>query len=474
MNFPPLTHLAFLGCIVVTFPAIGIANDSSKDDASKPTMVMSVVGNNAMPTNIVKPGSRWNFGPGSLWTHRGWQYAAYWDDKKQVSVARRQLPNGNTPGSPWSVLSLPGYQRTDNIDRGKGGKISRGFGDGHEKVAMGISDDGYLHLSFDHHLSTLRYRHSLQPIANAPETANWNAEAFSPVLNNLGRVSRSRNSRNRRNAAGPKIESVTYPSFVTADDSLFLYLRLGGGSGSANSHLFRYRRGRWLDNQEPTSQFIDKAWSGGDKTVNAYPFGIQFHKGRLHITWCWRDTPDSTTSHDLCYAYSDDLGVTWRNNDGAMVAKRGTHFITADTPGITAMKIQSGNKYRNGGSMAVDQNGRVHVLARGEDGSPTHYQRDPATGKWTRQSSSTDGALIPGANGAMFIVSHEGLYQMPVSNSGEAKLVANGKPELFEDCKMGIDKARPSQDGWLSVMGQINKKVTVIDYWVGKPSPKTD
>ena len=121
---------------------------------------VSTVANNGMPKNIVPKGTAWNFGPGSLWTHRGWQYAAYWDDARQVSVARRQLPLGD-----WSVVSLPGYQRTATGNRGKGGPISQGFGDGHEKVSMGISPDGVIHLMFDHHLSTLRYRTSKLPVA---------------------------------------------------------------------------------------------------------------------------------------------------------------------------------------------------------------------------------------------------------------------------------------------------------------------
>lgn len=85
----------------------------------QPLYRTSTVSSNGMPKNIVPKGADWNFGPGSLWSHRGWQYAAYWDDARQVSVARRQLPDGA-----WSVVSLPGYQRSAAGDRGKGGPIS--------------------------------------------------------------------------------------------------------------------------------------------------------------------------------------------------------------------------------------------------------------------------------------------------------------------------------------------------------------
>jgi hypothetical protein len=92
--------------------------------AAEPGVRISTVATNGMPKDSVPKGSAWNFGPGSLLTHKGWQYAAYWDDARQVSVARRKLPTGD-----WPVVSLPGYQRSASGDRGKGGAISRGFGD---------------------------------------------------------------------------------------------------------------------------------------------------------------------------------------------------------------------------------------------------------------------------------------------------------------------------------------------------------
>ena len=77
---------------------------------------VSTVAHNGMPVDIVPRRSHWNFGAGSVWTHKGWQYAAYWDDARQVSVARRQLPMG-----PWEVVSLPDYRRGETGERGKGG-----------------------------------------------------------------------------------------------------------------------------------------------------------------------------------------------------------------------------------------------------------------------------------------------------------------------------------------------------------------
>ena len=36
----------------------------------------------------------------------------------------------------------------------------------------------------------------------------------------------------------------------------------------------------------------------------------------MHLSWCWRETFDVATNHDLCYARSADGGNTWTRSDG--------------------------------------------------------------------------------------------------------------------------------------------------------------
>jgi len=404
---------------------------------------VSIVAHNGMPKDIVGRGSIWNFGSGSLWTFDGWQYAAYWDDARQVSVARRKLPDGK-----WEVASLPDYQRTESGDRGKGGAISRGFGDGHEKVALGISADGFIHLSFDHHLSTLRYRVTRLPVAANPAAHRWSADLFGPVQDNLG---------------GPKLDSVTYPSFTADGTNLVLYLRMGGGSGAANSHFFTYSDGRWVINTEAECQFINQKWSGGDRTVNAYPQGLVIHKGRWHITWCWRDTPDEKTSHDLCYAYSDDAGKTWRNNDGEVIGVRGEKFITADSPGVVVWKIPPGSGYRNGGSMTVDAAGRLHVLAYGGRIGGIQFLRDPKTRQWSRQDGVSLGALVAGEGDNLYAITENGVYRTDSSRLAKWTRVAAFDPAWFKDSKLVVDRNATTKGGVISVIGQQGKTVRVVD-----------
>ena len=412
---------------------------------------VAIVAHNGMPRNIVPRGAEWNFGSGSLWTFNGWQYAAYWDDARQVSVARRQLPAGR-----WEVFSLPDYQRTESGDRGRGGAISRGFGDGHEKVAMGISADGFIHLSFDHHLSTLRYRVTRLPVASNPAAHKWAAGLFGPVRDNLG---------------GPRLDCVTYPSFTADGSDLVLYLRMGGGSGAANSHLFTYSGGRWIINTEAGSQFIDQKWSGGDGTVNAYPQGLAIHNGRWHITWGWRDTPDERTSHDLCYAFSDDAGKTWRNNDGEVIGVRGKKFITADSPGVAVWKIPPGSGYRNGGSMIVDPTGRLHVLAYGGRTGGIQFMRDPETREWSRQDGAPFGAWVAGEGNSLYAVTGAALYRTAADRLGEWVQLAALDPAWFEDSKLVVDRSGMAHNGTIFAMGQAGKTVRVVEAGCKAPVP---
>lgn len=412
----------------------------------------SLITETGMPRTIVKQGAQWNFGPGALQTYRGWQYAAFWDAKRQVTVARRQLPAGA-----WQCVSLGGYERTSTINRGKAGPKAQGFGDGHEKVAMGISTDGVIHLAFDHHVSTLHYRFSLPGVANQPSDHDWNESLFSPVQDHLG---------------GPRIETVTYPNFVRDGDRMSLYLRLSGGSGSADSHFFEYESGRWIINDLSTSKLIDKRWSGGNGTVNAYPHTMFVHEGRRHLTWCWRDTPDARTCHDLCYAYSDDQGQTWRNSSGNFIAKLGSQFITADTLGIAVLDLPSGSSFVNGGSMTVDAAGDVHVLMMGPDHRPMMARRQSAKGSWTQLDAPSLGVLVAHKSN-LWVVAESGLYQVGNDEVSAFKSVSRSIEHASEDSKFVVDLPRHRHDDTISVIGQTGTRVSVIDFPIGNLPPTT-
>jgi hypothetical protein len=130
-----------------------------------------------------------------------------------------------------------------------------------------------------------------------------------------------------------------------------------GVSGNGDAYLWEYdgSTGAWTT----LGKYID----GVSANENPYLFGINYDRnGRLHVTWCWRATPDASTNHDLYYAYSDDNGRTWRNNAGTQVGTTGTTPMTLSMTSLRVWTIAQNRGYINQESQSVDRRGRVHVL----------------------------------------------------------------------------------------------------------------
>jgi hypothetical protein len=84
--------------------------------------------------------------------------------------------------------------------------------------------------------------------------------------------------------------------------------------------------------------------------------------------------------------YSDDRGVTWKTEDGTMIAsleQGGT--VDSDAPGTVAFRIPKDTGLSNQEAQAIDYKGGVHVLNRDRMDSPQswkHYYRPPS-GRYT-------------------------------------------------------------------------------------------
>src|SRR5439155_10100201 len=85
--------------------------------------------------------------------------------------------------------------------------------------------------------------------------------------------------------------------------------------------------------------------------------------GSLHIAWCWRDSPDASTNHDLCYARSNDGGKTWLRSDG----KPQVVPITLENAEVVS-PIAKGSNLINQCSSAVDADGHPHLVQYLNDG----------------------------------------------------------------------------------------------------------
>jgi hypothetical protein len=280
-------------------------------------------------------------------TFNGYQYTAFWNKSRHVVLARRQLPSGA-----WSSIEFTDYTNKED--------------DAHNTISLGVCPgDGTLHLAFDHHSSDLHYRKSVADFVTNPAAAAWNVSSFSATTNAL--------------VTGSKVTQVTYPRFVTEPEggNLLFDARIGT-SGSGDEVLWEY------DGTTHAWRSLGMFISGIADSINAYPHGLSYSPGgtRLHISWCWRETPDANTNHDLFYAYSDDHGRTFKNNAGTTIATSGTAYISKNTASARVWTIGQNSGLINQEHMIIDLGGRVHVLlSHMPDGQADDSNFDRSRGK---------------------------------------------------------------------------------------------
>jgi hypothetical protein len=129
------------------------------------------------------------------------------------------------------------------------------------------------------------------------------------------------------------MNEVTYLRFANIDDDLVLTYRIGQ-AGLGSDVLYRYSS----VTQDYT--YIGQHLTGVSNST--YINGIDYRSSRLHISWCYRNFvshPPSAGANahkqqagpnglennwDLNYAFSDDLGETWKSSDGQILAKIGS------------------------------------------------------------------------------------------------------------------------------------------------------
>ncbi|KAK4129840.1 hypothetical protein N657DRAFT_94334 [Parathielavia appendiculata] len=420
-----------------------------------------------------------SFQQDAIVTFNGWQYCCFYsflqsepssvaaEEPLYVHVARRQLPHGE-----WEVMVLEDYPQTTD--------------DGHNTVQMGICPgDGTIHLSYDHHCDV--YRYSVRGLATNPTAFAWTSSLFTPTLDYLPGLP----------SAHRHFGYVTYPRFGFLGEDMFCSFR-DGKAGLGNDYLYVY--------SGATGHF---AFVGDHLTgirSNPYVHGMDYRNGRLHVTWVYRafvhydgwDDPLDTkhkqqagpngpeNNHDICYAYSDDRGYTWRNGAGKVVAdlKKG-ETVANDTEGIVALNIPKNSGLSNQEAQAVDQDGGVHVLNRdttdGGDDGPLwkHYYRSP-DGIWTQRpirpiTGRARGRLAVSKTGDLFIV----LPDFAASTMRIVRASKATKYTSYNEVWTGrnltgeplVDASRLEHDNMLSVLAlseeegaSKRRKIVVLDF----------
>ncbi|KAJ4377268.1 hypothetical protein N0V83_000092 [Neocucurbitaria cava] len=388
-----------------------------------------------------------------LTTFGDYQYVAFYKTatgygKHYVNLGRRRI--SPTPGD-WQYFAFTDYLQT-TLDE-------------HNTISMGISGDGKIHLSFDHHDVPLNYRASTTGIAKTIPS-EWTASAFG------GSVQHS-----LPGSTGPWTP-LTYPRFERLDNGdLLMEFRIGQ-SGAGDSYIHRYSStsGSW--------SAVGKYLQGQDN--NAYINGISNQAGKLYVSWTVRETPDASTNHDFYFALSDDGGQTWKQTNGQTVTKP----ITPSTPGIKVYTIPQNSQIINQEAQCVDEKGRFHALMRDNSTGTSrfyHYLRS-TTGTFTKTAINAPGLSTPPylayrgkivapGNGDNLIAilpdQPKQTIQLWAATAGAGYADWKKVGEIVNSaCEPGVDEERLARDGVLSLFVRQGgpfgeRKVQVWEFGLG-------
>lgn len=209
-------------------------------------------------------------------TEREHQFVAYYDKDRRMMVAGRRLGSDEWVKVHPQGKPLPKRGRNSNVT---------GW-DSHNYLELAMDRDGQIHLSGNMHGDPLIYYRTTRPFD----------------ITSLECVDRM---------TGDREDEVTYPVFFKnpAGDLVFRYRDGGSGRGSDLYNIY-----------DPDTKTWRRLLSGplldGEGHRNAYATDpLAGPDGFFHLAWMWRDTPDCSTNHTLCYARSRDL-INWETSAG--------------------------------------------------------------------------------------------------------------------------------------------------------------
>lgn len=324
------------------------------------------------------------------------QYATYYDPAGNVVVARRELTGG-----PWDLRTLP---------------ITGNVRDAHNDVVLGLSGDGVRHLSYDQHV----YGRQAQPLhyRSADRATDW--ADFGPV----------------RAMTGTLENRVTYPTFIPGPHGALYFFYRDGSSGNGRLCLDRY------DSSTHTWSAVQSPLLEGAGRSSPYWWRPEVSAdGVLHVAWCWRDSPDASSNHDIYYARSRDGGKTWENSAGAKLALPIT--VASDA---RVFAIATGQNLMNSCALATDAQNHPHIVyyCNGPDGVPQYFHLWFDGQNWSAQQVSHRTKAFSLAGG--------GTLEVPISRPEIAVSRAGTAYLITRDQEFGgglrLYAARPPYTQW--------------------------
>lgn len=244
------------------------------------------------------------FRKSSIVSNDGFQYVSFYDKRGNVVVGKRKLS-----GKKWRILITP---------------FVANIRDAHNGISLGIDGAGYIHLCFGMHGAKLGYIRSVKP----------HSLKFTPHIS----------------MDGEEEECVTYPEFHTLSNGDLLFFYRNGVSGNGNMVIKRYllKERKWTTIQR---NLID-----GEGERNAYWQAWVDCNDSIFISWVWRDNADVASNHDVCFAISNDGGMSWRKTNGEIYDLP----ITVKNAEV-AWRVPCGSNLINQTSMTVDEKGSPYI-----------------------------------------------------------------------------------------------------------------
>ena len=265
----------------------------------------------------------------ALLTHAPYQFVAFYDDHRQLTVAQRNLDEHK-----WTFTKLPDTTGWDS----------------HNYLALVADDDGCLHLSGDMHAVPLKYFQTTKP---------WDASTFQRMAG----------------MTGSNEASCTYPQFFRGANDELVFTYRDGRSGNGNQIFDAY------DLKSKTwNRLLDKPLTDGEGKRNAYFDGpVKGPDGWFHLAWVWRESPDASSNHHLSYARSKDL-IHWETGQGKPLKLP----ITLETSDIVDPVPQKGGIINNNTRIGFDNLGRVTISYHKYDaaGNTQPWTARLENGKW--------------------------------------------------------------------------------------------
>lgn len=309
---------------------------------------------------------------GDAVTINGYQYVVYYTAKNANGDAKVRVSRRAQDSATWSHATLSGYNVRSE--------------DTHNRPVIGVSGDGRIHITFDHHAVTvLRYANTAKGVATNPGSTTWN-DAVLTYRPNLG----------LNNIGG---RTVTYPEFTRRGNNLILYFRDGGDQDGRMTLVEYDSTTGW----KPITTI--GSWDGtfnspqGPSTRRGVYHGgfVTDANGTLHVAWVHRErdncasaTNELSCNHGLFFAYSSDGGKQWKQNNGATI--RGV--MTVNNVGGPVRNIPQALWPNNSNiSNTIDlNNNQIHTViqqrpnASNSNDRMFHYLRNTAGGWFTRDT----------------------------------------------------------------------------------------